>query len=198
MADAVRRLKANRPMEGKPCAACGRRIAFGDDAAVCLSCEALHDGACWDKRGGCATPGCDNAPLQRLASPTRIAAQAAAAAELPPGKIACPHCGRVMGARLPLCPKCKRAPTPDGVYRGPVTNAPGAVGSMVWGIVGLVFFGIILGFVVIGKSNQAKRLIASDPRYGGQGYATAGFVLGICDIVVFALNMIFLVGGSRR
>ena len=194
MAEAARRLKANRLIEGKPCAACGRTFVFGDDAAVCTACEALHDGRCWDERGGCAGAGCVNAPLERLAAPTRGGATSAATEEVPPGKKLCPHCGRLMGVRMEICPKCKRAPTPDGVYRGHVTNAPGAVASMVLGTIGLVFFGVILGIIAIVKANAAKKLIASNPRYGGSGFATAGLVLGIIDLAAFVLILVVKLG----
>ena len=183
MSEAARRLKVNRVMEGKACSACHRVLAFGDDAVACSACAALHDAPCWDQRGGCATPACVNAPLQRLKERPRAAAPAAP----PLGKVACPHCGKFMRTRDALCPYCKQAPTPDGVYDGPTRNAPDAVPSMVWGIVGLFICGVILGIVAIQKSGAARKAMDADPRLGGRGYATAGLVLGIIDLVLWTL-----------
>jgi hypothetical protein len=87
--------------------------------------------------------------------------------------------------------------SPDGIYHGPKVNAPGAVAALVYGLVGLVFCQIILGPVAISKANAAKRAMASDPTLGGEGLATAGMVLGIVDLALFALYVLIRVGASK-
>lgn len=189
MTEAVRRFKANRALDGKPCGSCGAAIEFGRDAAVCTACEAAHHAACWDKAGGCATAGCVNAPLAQMEAP-------AAGPALKKGQIACPHCGTAYSAVRGLCPRCKRAPTESGVYEGPTRNAQGAVAALVCGILAFFICGPILGAVAISKSNEAHKAIASDPRLSGGGMATAGKVCGIIAIVLWVLIIIINVASK--
>jgi hypothetical protein len=84
--------------------------------------------------------------------------------------------------------------SPDGLYHGPKVNAPGAVASLVYGIIGLLFCGVIFGPIAIAKANKARSAMATNPTYGGGGYATAGLVLGIVDLVVFAVFVMARVG----
>jgi len=117
-------------------------------------------------------------------------------AGLPVDGTACIHCARQITFGTPFCPYCRHAQTPDGVYAGPKVNAPGAVASLVCGILGFFICGLILGIIAITKAQEAKRAIASDPRYAGGGMATAGMVLGIIDLVGFVITMLITFGGS--
>jgi len=85
---------------------------------------------------------------------------------------------------IPICPGCRAITSPDGLYHGPKINAPGAVSSLVLGIIGIVFCGVIFGTIAIVQANSANRSINSDPMYGGKGMATAGLVLGIVGILL--------------
>ena len=76
-------------------------------------------------------------------------------------------------------------------------TAPGATAALVWGIVSLFVCGFILGWVAISKAKSAKKLIASSPRYGGDGMTTAGYVLGIIAIVLNAIFLIIRIGSIR-
>jgi hypothetical protein len=109
---------------------------------------------------------------------------------------ACIHCARQITFGMPFCPYCRQAQTPDGVYAGPTVNAPGAVASLVCGILGFFICGLILGIIAITKAQEAKRAIAADPRYTGAGMATAGMVLGIIDLVGFVITMLITFGAS--
>ena len=64
-----------------------------------------------------------------------------------------------------------------------------AIASLIIGIVGLFFCGIILGILAIVFANIAKR------HNGGarDGLSTAGFVLGIISLAVSAVIIIFVV-----
>lgn len=198
--EAVRILKTNLKLENKPCGWCQVALKLGEDAAMCTACEAAHHGRCWEGKAGCSTAGCVSAPLPRLdaaaapaaagfGSPFPGARAAAPAQDLPPGYFACFACRVPMLAGTQVCPACKTIVSPDGLYHGPKLNAPGAVQSLVLGLVGLVFCNIILGPIAISKASSAKRAMASDPTLGGEGYATAGTVLGVIDIVVFVIYL---------
>jgi hypothetical protein len=93
------------------------------------------------------------------------------------------------------------------MYMGlpPLGNAPGAVSSMVCGIVGTVLSlpccgllsfitalaGLPLGIVALVQAKKAKALLAANPdMYGGQGMVTAGYILGIVAIALACLCLI--------
>ncbi len=195
--EAVRNLKVNLKLEGKPCQSCQVALALAEDAAVCTACEAAHHSRCWDSKGGCATAGCVNAPLTRLdVGGPGVPGFAApfAPPPLPPGAMHCPSCRNLIAAGSPMCPFCRAITSPDGIYHGPKTNAPGAVQSLVFGILGLLVCGIVFGPLAIVKSTSAKNEIAMNPMYGGGGLATAGLVLGILDLCAFVILLMFRAG----
>jgi hypothetical protein len=191
MTGTVKKLKANRVLDGKECGWCKKSVVFGEDAAMCESCMAGHHALCWDGKGGCATSGCVGAPLKQLA-PARRPREAMA-----PGRTLCPHCRLQIDEGSMLCPFCgKGLVSPDGIYRGPQTTAPGAVASLVLGILGIFVCGLIFGIMAIQKANEAKELIENDPSLSGGGIATAGKVMGILSLVVWGLGLILQLGGG--
>lgn len=195
--DTVRMLKANLKLQGRPCGWCRKALQLGEDAALCTACEREHHGSCWERRAGCSDGGCANAPLPQLAPATAAsAAGMATLAELAPGMMRCPSCRTTTPIGEPLCLVCRSVTSPDGIYHGPKTNAPGAVAALVYGIVGLLVCGVIFGPAAIAKANSAKRAIAENVTYTGGGFATAGMVLGIVDLVVWALLLIARMGAS--
>jgi hypothetical protein len=67
--------------------------------------------------------------------------------------------------------------------------------SLICGIVGLIFFGIILGPIAICTALQAKNEIRENPEeVGGECQATSGMVLGVLDIIAFVVAIIIYVG----
>lgn len=194
--EASRNLKVNLKLEGQTCFACKTELKLADDASICTACETNHHARCWNSYGGCAKPGCVNAPLRRMDAPVYAAAAAAAPPPLPAGMVHCRSCRTVIRDFDPFCPYCRNINSPDGIYHGPKTNAPGAVQSMVFGIIGLLFCGVVFGPLAIARSSSAKREIAMNPTYGGGGYATAGLVLGILDLVAFAILMMINLGNA--
>jgi hypothetical protein len=193
--DAVRNLKANLKLENKPCGWCQTGLQIGEDASVCTSCEKEHHQRCWDNKAGCSTAGCVNAPLQRLDAPARPGVPAVAA--LAPGSMYCPNCRTVIAIGSDLCPLCRAVTSPDGIYHGPRFNAPGAAAALTFGIIGLFICGVIFGPLAISKANSAKRMMAQDPTLTGGGMATAGLVLGIIDLVFWAIFMLIRFGTMR-
>jgi hypothetical protein len=186
--EAARTLKANARLDGKPCGWCAAGLELGHDAAVCTACDKEYHAGCWDHRGGCATSGCVNTPLRRLDAPAAAMAQPAVVyLAPPPGTMACPRCHVAIAIGAAICPACRGVTSPDGIYHGPRFNAPGAVAAMVWGILGLVLCGIVLGPLAISRANAARKARAADPTLGGAGFATAGTVLGVIDLVLFVV-----------
>lgn len=200
--DTFRTMKANLKLQGTPCPWCGQPLDLGQDASVCNECGTAHHEACRQSRGGCGGAGCINAPLQPLPSPAPgpppPGGGAAPGPLIPPGGIQCPSCKAVLSAPYPLCPFCKRPTSPDGVYHGPTETAPGANAALVLGLVGLVICGWVLGIIAIVKANEAKRAIKSNPRYVGDGQATAGLVLGVLDIVACTIYIILSIANRMH
>jgi len=83
--EAVRMLKANMKLDGKPCGWCQAILRLGDDAAVCTACEREHHAGCWQSQAGCATQGCANAPLRRLDAPGQAGYPQGGGSPYPPG-----------------------------------------------------------------------------------------------------------------
>ncbi|HEX3476646.1 MAG TPA: RING finger protein [Kofleriaceae bacterium] len=204
----MRTLKANLKLDGKPCGWCQAPLTLGDDAAVCTACETAHHQSCWDTKAGCATQGCTSAPLRRLDVAPAAAPPGAPGSPFPagvapgapplarplaPGMMNCPRCGLTISIGTPLCPACRAITSPDGLYHGPKTNAPGAVKSLVVGLIGLVVCGIILGPIAISSASKAREAMANDPSLGGEGLATAGKILGVIDIVGFLIAILIRV-----
>ncbi|HET6429401.1 MAG TPA: DUF4190 domain-containing protein, partial [Phycisphaerae bacterium] len=76
-------------------------------------------------------------------------------------------------------------------YQAARQNAPGAVPSMVLGIIGVPCCGIILGPIAIVLATSARKHIRNNPgRYGGAGMATAGLVLGIIGTIIGVLGIL--------
>lgn len=90
-------------------------------------------------------------------------------------------------------------PMPVPVYPAapvPLENAPGAVASMVCGIIGVAVacVGAVMGIIALVLRKKALAAIRAQPgRYGGQGFCTAGLVLGIISIIVGSFWAIYFV-----
>jgi hypothetical protein len=92
-------------------------------------------------------------------------------------------------------------PPPPGYEQYPEAGSPQthskAIVSLVCGIIGLFLCGVVLGPVAIYYGNQAKKEIrASGGRYTGEGFATAGIVLGIIAVVAFVIGLIYVISSS--
>lgn len=121
------------------------------------------------------------------------------------GKNVCPVCqntGQPVPYALPVPQARVGSPTVPATTPGPATpaatppgrqQAPGAVASLVCGIIGAVtgLLGLVLGPIAIWQSSVARRAMAGAPgRYDGEGMATAGRVLGIVALVIGALTIL--------
>jgi hypothetical protein len=121
----------------------------------------------------------------------------------------CATCRVTLAGRL-YCQACadqafaeqqaaKTRPSPGPSLVGPSllprAQAPGAVTSLVLGIVGFIIWplGLILGPLAINYANQARDAIAVNPMYDGSGMATAGYVLGIIDTILGVLVIVYII-----
>ena len=88
-------------------------------------------------------------------------------------------------------PPAYQQPVPG--YQTP-PNAPGAVVSLVLGIVGIVVCGIAAPFAWA-QGRKAEQAIAGAPpgAYSGKGMATAGKILGIIGTVLLAIGVVALI-----
>ena len=92
-------VRANRAVAGKPCPACGREVMLGDEIVACTTCGEASHAACWEARGGCASPACaqGQAPSPQ-AEPRPTPLQG--------GTIPCPACAEQIRADAKVCPYC--------------------------------------------------------------------------------------------
>jgi hypothetical protein len=71
-----------------------------------------------------------------------------------------------------------------------------AIAAMVCGIVGIFIFGIILGIIAIVLGCIARNKINSEPhKYKGMCQANAGVVLGIIDVILWAVLLALIMSG---
>jgi hypothetical protein len=113
--------------------------------------------------------------------------------QIAPGYKLCTNCKNQVLAGAQICDFCNAILSPDGIYHGPTVNAPGSVAALVFGILGLFFCGIVFGILAITKAREANAAIQFNPRYGGKGMATAGMVLGILALILWAFGVIYYV-----
>jgi hypothetical protein len=91
-------------------------------------------------------------------------------------------------------------PPPPPQYGAPMPGATPetnkkAIFSLVTGILGLFCCPVVLSVAAIILSRQAKSEIAGRGG-GGEGLATAGFVLGIIGLVLGAIQLILIATGN--
>lgn len=100
-------------------------------------------------------------------------------------------------------------PPPPGGYGAPYPQNPYAPGfappqvyvdpgecalarqALTYSIIGLFCFGIVLGPLAISKAKSAKMIIAGTPGMRGDGMATAALIIGIVDLSLWALGLVF-------
>jgi hypothetical protein len=143
-----------------------------DAIKACPACDTPHHQECWSENRGCTVFGC------RMAPPD----EEQVAVEAPTG-----------GGGMPLQPAAAMAGAAGGAAALPYPlnqqeRAEGAASSLVYGILGLFICGPIFGIAALSQANKAKKLIAENPEhYTGEGLATAGLVMGIIDLALWAL-----------
>ncbi|MDX6532890.1 MAG: hypothetical protein QOF68_634 [Gaiellales bacterium] len=106
----------------------------------------------------------------------------------------CANCGAPLAEGAGFCPSCgigvEAAPRPSSQR-----TSGNAIASLVLGIAGFVFIPLIPSIIAIVLGNKAKEEMARDPAVGGDGFATAGVVLGWIGVglCVFGLALLLLI-----
>ncbi|MBN2490897.1 MAG: hypothetical protein JXQ29_08615 [Planctomycetes bacterium] len=184
------RTAAGRGQVGRRCEWCGAVLGGGEDTAICIACDAVHHGRCWDQHGGCGWRGCLNAPPGR-----QTPAPAGRPDAAPRGDIVCDRCGAPLPAAATACAVCGtraggREPLEGARARPPRRiRVEEATTALVAGLAGLVSLGFVLGPLAILSGRRALRRIAAnrfraDPIYTGGDLARAGILLGLLATVV--------------
>lgn len=106
----------------------------------------------------------------------------ACGARLSPGQQYCGACGAPVTAAAPD-PIATLPPTA-------VRTSSKAVSALVLGILGVFVVPLVCSILAIVLGRQAKREIEADPHLGGDAMATAGTVLGIVGICLFAVGIL--------
>ena len=126
----------------------------------------------------------------------------------------CKYCGNKVKEDSKFCNKCgknieenENVKIPDAVIESTTSDNtndkqneynnmtsrtnPMAIASFVCSLVGILLFGLILGTVAIVLSVYAKKHMKIFENEKGEGFATAGLVIGIVDVVLYSLWIIF-------
>lgn len=191
MSETVRRMKINKRFEGQPCQWCGGLFMLGEDGAICAACENPYHARCWDKENGCNNPGCVNRPLQQLKDVAPVGVVATPTRPLSAWEMVCPTCGDIITNAY--CFRCRNQSLND--YTGPKQTLPEAKDALKLAIIGIFCFGFILGPLAIVKGTSAKKKLSMDPRYEGEGMATAAQIIGGIVCLLYIVNLLVLVGG---
>jgi predicted RNA-binding Zn-ribbon protein involved in translation (DUF1610 family) len=189
--ETVRRLKINKRYEGLPCRWCGELLMVGDDGAICGACDSAHHARCWDRENGCnGDPACVNRPLQQLQGVKPV--EQKPQRQLAPGERFCPTCGDVVTS---YCFRCQNLAQTD--YTGPKQTSPEAKEALKLAIIGLFCFGFILGPLAIVRGTAAKKTIAQNPMFEGEGLATAAQIIGSIEVLLSLAYIASLFVGLR-
>ena len=113
------------------------------------------------------------------------------------GKGLCIDCKREIAGRI-LCQGCadeiltQKTPPATAVIK---EEAPGALLALILSIVGFFFspLAIVLGPITIHYANKAKTELKQRPELNGRSMATAGFIIGIIDIVIGVFFILYFI-----
>jgi hypothetical protein len=113
------------------------------------------------------------------------------------GKGLCIDCKRELGGRI-HCQSCADAIFTQQTVPSvtvPRQEAPGALVSLILSIVGFFFWplGLLLGLIALYYANKAKDELRTHPELGGGSMATAGFIIGIIDVIIGMLFVFFMI-----
>ncbi len=110
----------------------------------------------------------------------------------------CRWCGEIVDRQLAIAKQQEKIREVERRREILLKEAPGAKGSLIIGIVGILMgplglVGFLLGPIAIVMALSARRAIRKEPRLEGRNLATAGLVLGIitiaATIIMLATNV---------
>lgn len=187
MSRAVRRVKIGKLYDGSNCCWCGELLFLGDDGVICEACGSPTHTRCWDTVNKCnacnSTPTFVNQPLPQPLPHVEVEHRPRRTLEA--GESFCASCGDIVQG---YCFRC-RYPFPQA-YTGPKRTLPEANEALRYAIIGVFCFGFVLGPLAIVKGTSAKKQIAADPRWDGEGTATAAQIIGGIEVGLYVLYIL--------
>ncbi len=106
-------------------------------------------------------------------------------AEVQAGNQFCNRCGTQMSAPMAAASVNPVAATPIG----PGRSSGKAVGSLITGIIGLIFFPVSIAAIILGHMSRSE-IRKSNGRLQGSGMALAGLIMGYLGIALLPLVLI--------
>lgn len=155
---------------GAVCPVCDCEVSLGEGVAICNACGAVHHRSCWDRRSGCGSYTCSSGRTDLAGRAALVVTRDELAAAVPLPKKSAPT---VLG------PGWVR-PVPE-----PPRTSKLAVASFICALVGIPAFGLVTGLLAIVLAALGL-LNTVGTRLRGAGWATAGLVIGIADVLGWA------------
>ena len=182
---AGRSLIASMREAGASCPHCAAEVATGDRVVICQACGTVHHESCWIERAACGSYACAPARRPEIATnatePILLITAADLGRAIPLREAGQPH---------PAAPPGGRTWSPAATPARPGTSRL-AIASLVCAIAGIPLFGVVTGLVAVVLALFAIGGIRTHARRG-IWLAASGFLLGILDVVGWAILLVVL------
>jgi S1-C subfamily serine protease len=179
---------------GSECPHCAAEIALGDPIKVCEACGMVHHRSCWKDHARCGSYSCAPArrpSLERLTSGPVLTITALDLDRAVPLPAAAPRVRYASAADVVV--------SATGAAARSRVN-PLAIASLVCGLAGIPFLGVVTGLVAVLLGVLALSAIRANSQRG-LGLALAGVLLGIVDVtgwIIFLGVMLSQPGAELR
>ncbi len=149
-----------------PCERCRTELRFGDQAAICRTCGAVHHSDCWNV-SGCCSFDCASSELTSTFPVLSISEDE-------------------LSAAVPL-----PAPSPrDNFQQRPEPERKWnrtAIWAFVVALIGIPLFGLVTGMIAMVIACIA--LVGHTDRYKGLGFGVAAIILGLVDVIGWGIGL---------
>ena len=162
---------------GALCAHCNHVLELAETVATCQECGSVHHLACWRNNGGCG--GYDCAKAASLTGPRSQAPLVISHAEL--------------AAAEPLPSPQSRSTSYDPGPPPPRRWNRVAIWAFIISLAGIPLFGLVTGIIAIIVSCVA--LAGHVPARRGLGLAVMAIVIGLFDVIGWAVGLSMYLGG---
>ena len=171
---------------GSECPHCAGEITLGDPIMICQACGTVHHRACWKENTRCGSYSCAPARRPSLERETSLPVLTITQLDLEravPLPTSAPRVHSGLASSFAFGTASVTAPA--GVNKL-------AIASLVCGLAGIPFFGLITGLVAVVLGVLALSAIRASTQRG-LGLALAGLILGIVDVTgwIILLGIVF-------
>jgi hypothetical protein len=175
------------------CSICHTLIQDGEAVEYCERCDQHYHAECWQENSGCATYGCEAAPVLDKPVIMPVAGQGWG------DEKECPQCGKSIGSSMLVCHSCgAKFPHADPMtqeehtaYEKTEMDAKSAR-QILLGLFLIALVGVtapLAGAIAVWYARQQRRLLAGqDGAYVALGYGT-GALGAIYLLVIIALML---------